>query len=598
MKRHLFFFLSLMGLSFLCARPVKAAVLFEDHFDRTELGSWQEVRNWQWVSNTQNCQWFGQAAHWRAQNNQIGIELQSNPCVTELAPLQFQLQPKQEYQVEFRMQMNESIDMDRAFTFAWQDVNNWYDLRLFGKQLVIQKVVDGQQYFLTSSEGNYNFLPDQSYVFKVIFQPGKTISVLVNNTPVINALDTTPVIANPTTIALKAGVGENPRAITWFDDVKVEDLDKNLLHLPVERMTQRDALWGLNEYDTGHLWSDQPTIERWGCALTSAAMLLRSYGLQTIQNGIALTPATLNDWLKSQADGYLGQGNVNWIAITRLTAEISKRLGTPKLEYLRHQLGAEGNLELARKEILANRPVIGEIVGHFFVGSGLQFSPLDLLITDPAYKFTNFSQHKEPLLSVRTFVPSHTDLSYFLFTLSPELQLEVFDPAGKKIPLTIFSDQLQASDDPTKKNLALRQTQIAKPISGTYTLKVTQATPGPFTIKVYTYGQEAKLTQLQETGVVGPAPVVLKLQYEKESSQARLTPEYNSNTFGQLMKFSQLPNSRSRQQLEKLAASTFRSSRGSRSQYVKQLKDFINHPSSGFTNKLRQILCHQLDYLQ
>src|SRR3989344_166923 len=52
-------------------------------------------------------------------------------------------------------------------------------------------------------------------------------------------------------------------------------------------------------------------IEDCGCALTSVVMILRYYGVFTTQ-GDDVNPSTLNEYLRSEKDGYV-IGNVNWI---------------------------------------------------------------------------------------------------------------------------------------------------------------------------------------------------------------------------------------------------------------------------------------------
>lgn len=56
-----------------------------------------------------------------------------------------------------------------------------------------------------------------------------------------------------------------------------------------------------------------------GCALTSAVMVLRYYGVTTGIDGKEVNSRNLNEWLKSQPRGYVGRGRINW-------GEVHKRL--------------------------------------------------------------------------------------------------------------------------------------------------------------------------------------------------------------------------------------------------------------------------------
>jgi hypothetical protein len=78
---------------------------------------------------------------------------------------------------------------------------------------------------------------------------------------------------------------------------------------------QQDPAWGDDLYggSSSNPWIDPDThqpakLSRWGCALTSAAMIVSYYGL--LQNGFTTNPHLLNDWLK-QHGGYSG-GDIYW----------------------------------------------------------------------------------------------------------------------------------------------------------------------------------------------------------------------------------------------------------------------------------------------
>ena len=57
-------------------------------------------------------------------------------------------------------------------------------------------------------------------------------------------------------------------------------------------------------------------IYRCGCALTSAVMVSRYYGITNINNE-DVNPKTLNNWLNSQPKGYSFGGSVNWLDVAR-----------------------------------------------------------------------------------------------------------------------------------------------------------------------------------------------------------------------------------------------------------------------------------------
>ena len=89
--------------------------------------------------------------------------------------------------------------------------------------------------------------------------------------------------------------------------------------LNVPPLKQISDPWQNQVYDSANLWSPlNPTINRWGCALTSAAMVFQYHGLTKLPDNTTLDPGTVNAWLKTQLDGYVGNGYVNWLALSRL----------------------------------------------------------------------------------------------------------------------------------------------------------------------------------------------------------------------------------------------------------------------------------------
>src|SRR3989338_5941616 len=75
----------------------------------------------------------------------------------------------------------------------------------------------------------------------------------------------------------------------------------------VPYFSQIDPTWGSQEYDSGNtldLWCGS-TLAQCGCAVTSAAMLLKYYGVDKSPTGESTDPGTLNNWLKANR-GYIG----------------------------------------------------------------------------------------------------------------------------------------------------------------------------------------------------------------------------------------------------------------------------------------------------
>jgi hypothetical protein len=503
------------------AKPTLAATqIFADNFDDNDFSDWVVRRNMQYGMPTASCMYGGGAALWGIRNGALGIELFSNPCSTQITPKNLDLTSTQAWEYEFDWLMPDSIDQDRAALILWQDSSNWYDLKLFGNSLTVQKVVSGKQYFLTNDSGTFPFEANKSYHFKITYGLDKKITVTVNNLQVVQTQDVTPFVSGYKTLGLSAGVGSVQRSSSYFDNIVVRAITAQADKvLAVPLLKQTDPQWMTEEYDSATKWADvgRTTIQDWGCALTSMAMVMRYYGITTLPDGQTLNPSTLNTWLKSQEDGYLS-GGINWVAVTRLTRLINEKFNTVKLEYSRQ---TTSDLEVAKKEIQNDRPAILEILGHFMVGAGIAADNSTVLIKDPAYTFDKFSQHKESLLSVRKFQPSHTDLSYVIITHAPDLKTVIKDSTGKVTTSESFAEKIiDPTDGGGKQTPNIVETHFAKPADGQYTIEVSQNQVGEYSLKVFSYDAAANLTSFTKKGFVGTDPDVFSLNYQKTGSSS------------------------------------------------------------------------------
>jgi len=106
------------------------------------------------------------------------------------------------------------------------------------------------------------------------------------------------------------------------------DVEPYEFSLDVEYQSQIDPSWEHFEYDSASTWfASNLSIGKWGCALTSASMVLNYFSHPT-------NPKLLNDWLLSQPDGFIRNGLVNWLAISRYT-KLHKNSNNSILEFNR-----------------------------------------------------------------------------------------------------------------------------------------------------------------------------------------------------------------------------------------------------------------------
>lgn len=492
------------------AQTSTAPIVFSEDFSG-DLSKWYSYRN---------------GSMWSIVDGKVEAYVPNRSSLTELIPKdEYWNSDWKNYLLEYDMTPLQGVDRNTLFGF--QDPSNWYEVHFVEWALNVAKVVTGTVPF--SGDAPYHLVNGQTYRVAIKFNEGQ-ITISVNGQQIFDQLDHT-FADDYGRIGLKAGTGAVYPTRVQFDNVVVRWLDGPAgggepvsadIKLAVPYFSQLDDQWRTDEYDTARNWSSSPTIGRWGCLTTSMAMIMNYHGLTHLPDGQLLTPASLNNWLKSQVDGYVGEGAFNWIAASRLSRLISERYGTPKLEYLAHQ-GAE--LTTAIQEIMAGKPSVLQIEGHFLVATGLQKNApeaavADIYINDPAYDYQKLSQHQQPLLSTRTLQPSHTDLSYLLLTHSPNLQVKVTDAQGLLIPgwQTIndqLSDQLDGSGE-VQPPLVIEQ--LAKPSDGDYYIQVWQPDFGSFELGILAYDRQANPTSLNQQGVVGEQPLTFKIEYRSDQA--------------------------------------------------------------------------------
>lgn len=368
-------------------------------------------------------------------------------------------------------------------------------------------MISGTSYTLSQSRPHFSFLATHTYHIQTVVLYTSHFQVYVDGISIISADDQEPFFPGLYTVGLQA----QQLPFAEIKDVTVRSLIHGAIML-VDVIKQIDTRWSTQEYDHAHLWTKNPTIGRWGCALSSSVMILRYYGIKTLPDGQELNPSTMNAWLLSQVDGYIDGGLLNWIAITRLTKIMNQKNQTTKLEYAAHT----GDISFAQNEIELSKPVILGISGHFLVGTGVSSDKTVTYINDPYYSYTEFGQYQKKLLSVRTFTPSHTDLSYFLATHANDVSVDLKDDTGKKIELLQEeSEYITDAFDEVETTPARVQTVLAKPSDGLYTLEVSRTVPGPYNITLYTYDKFADPVIQHFSGEVGTIPKRISFSYHK-----------------------------------------------------------------------------------
>lgn len=311
-------------------------------------------------------------------------------------------------------------------------------------------------------------------------------------------------------ISLKVTSGAVYPTEVWFDNIVVKELETPQTVLDIPDLKQYSPPWGDKVYDQANIWAPaNPSIKRWGCALTSAAMVLKYFNHD-------VWPDSLNDWLKEQPDGYLRNGLLNWLAISRYTKNNSND-NAPTLLFRRYKASDE----ILKEEIEQNRPPILKLPGHFVVAKGKKDS--DFLVNDPASETNTLlsqveADHGGSYSAINSYIPTSTDLSYIMLTIDPEVTLEVYDPNGEKLGDFYVDEPL--TDDVDKTSTSGSSLGIflsPAPKEGDYEVKVKGE--GSYTLKSYLYNKEGKVETSSLQGLVGTNEIDnFKIVFGKENS--------------------------------------------------------------------------------
>ncbi|MCL5113740.1 MAG: C39 family peptidase [Patescibacteria group bacterium] len=292
------------------------------------------------------------------------------------------------------------------------------------------------------------------------------------------------------------------------------------LDLSVPLLKQTSSQWGSQIYDSANLWSpSNPTINSWGCALTSAAMVFRYYGLNKLPDETSLDPGTLNTWLKNQNDGYIGNGLVNWLALARLSKLAKSTNGISLFDALEYTRIATSDDTVLTADINNKIPDILEEPGHFIVAKGINGQTFN--INDPFYDRTTLNDgYLNTFLSLGKYSPSNTDLSYIMLVTDPNINISLKDLNNNlqgeqfiQSPLVNDTDASQKSGPPIK------IFYFKKPINGTYQVILTSANTQAYDIKTYLYDKDGQVKIANQTGLISPdSPETLTVKFDNQNS--------------------------------------------------------------------------------
>lgn len=402
MKKYLLFFFSFIYL--FAATPAFAQKSFDDDFS-SNLNKWELV----------NGSW----SYWQINSQTLYATLSQSRKLSTIVPKNEFWQDMEEYTVDFVFKVFDSTD--KNFVVGMRDANNFYDFHFYNNQLIIEDIRNGFSFHSVSVP--FTLLLNREYVIHLLYSKEK-IELLIDGQKVFHTDQfwSPPIYGGK--FGLKIATGSVASSRAYFDQVEIKEIDsRDIL------FKQNDLMWGAEIYNHADNWSDRPTMSNWACALSSAAMLLRAYGFYFLPNGDELNPLSLNQWLLSQEDGYIADGLVNWLAISRLSKILSEANNHlfPTLEFNYFKGSEEEILENLRENLLTSFGQIATDGQHFFLVSKHLSELHDFLIKDPLYEEELLSQKTGPIESLRIFTPSETDLSYFMIVSPKEFSFILSD---------------------------------------------------------------------------------------------------------------------------------------------------------------------------
>jgi len=289
------------------------------------------------------------------------------------------------------------------------------------------------------------------------------------------------------------------------------------LILDVPNLKQTDEPWQSDTYDSANIWNPSNSIiNRFGCALTSAAMILRYHGINLLPDETALDPGSLNTWLNGQEDGYVGDGYINWLAVSRLSRlarDTNNITDFEALEYTR--LTGQNNTQLTN-DLNNSRPDILQEPGHFIVAKGIGDNTF--YINDPYYDRTDLNSYANAYLSLGRYIPSNTNLSYIMLVTNPDIQIAATNAENKFVG-NQFTEQPLIIDGINSNMKPIKTFYIPKPQKETYKIQLSSINTKVHEIKIYLYDTQGNVNIIKQNIVIGANnPEFLEIRFDPENS--------------------------------------------------------------------------------
>jgi len=501
--------LLILLLFLLSANQAGAAILFQDDFNDGDASDWTVIKG---------------GNLWRVENGRYGGRIDSPS--TEIISVAGEI-PSSSYIIE--LDIAPIVGADKNIVFRWKDYSSLVSGPLYhysahfnddnGGTLHLKKFGPSQNGWPVTVPAVLSL--NQSHKIKVVLKEQK-VDVYMDGSKLASGTDPDYIHEGNERVMLYISTGGSFPTEVWFDNIIVKTLDENNANLDVPLLKQTSEPWQAQVYDSANIWSPlNPTINRWGCALTSVAMILRYHGINKMPNIAQVDPGSVNLWLKSQQDGYVRNGLINWLAVSRLSKDAilsgsNPGLSFDALEYKR----IDGYDPLYLSNLLSNNiPAVLEEPGHFIVAKGKDEATFS--INDPFFnRLTLNDGYSNSFLSLGEYTPHNTDLSYIMLVVPTGINITLTDADGNSVGNQFIQQPISDPLSTQKSGQPLRTIYLQKPNSENYFANLSSTTIQNYTLDSYFYDVNGEVSLFTNKGTLFPNSVRrLPIVFDNSDSQ-------------------------------------------------------------------------------
>ncbi|MDX1418124.1 MAG: hypothetical protein R3293_28240 [Candidatus Promineifilaceae bacterium] len=296
----------------------------------------------------------------------------------------------------------------------------------------------------------------------------------------------------------------------WEDTIDVRYTLSNATVVPLflqnnKVLASPEAPWAGNPYGNYPAGDQVNTISRWGCNLTSYAMVI-NYWAAYHNLSFRTNPGDLNNWLRSNGGYDAGNGPV----ISKVL-EYAKAKGVPLYnpspKYVNHR-----DDTILDDYLRSGNPVIIGVGGHFVVATGKTSvnGVSTYVINDPIYgQTTLYEQHSNQYYSIRLLSGTSADQRSLRISAHSPVELLVTDPLGRRtgydpqnnqywneIPdSSYFVEAIAAEGNPALGDWIESKILLIPPtVDGEYTIAVHGTGQGTYEIDTYAADWQGRVT--------------------------------------------------------------------------------------------------------